>query len=307
MAACSRRRIRVAHTPGAVDDCTADTAAFLILGCLRNLAPAIRSARAGHWRGPPHTPLPALGHDPRGRTLGILGLGGIGRGLARKMRAFGMRVCYHNRRRLSASVERDAGAARYVGFRELLEQSDVVSLHVPLTAQTRHLIGAPELARMRPGAVLVNTARGAVVDEAALAAALAAGRLAGAGLDVFEHEPRIHEELLRSERCLLLPHMGTWTVETQREMELCVVGNVRSALEGGRLRTGVREQREEVAAWEAEEEGEQGGDGAVEEKDGRGAVGEARSVVEVDVPRAEDVAAVIADPSPLPVVEEKTP
>ena len=286
MPACTRRRIRVAHTPAAVDDCTADTAAFLVLGCLRNLAPFLCSARAGAWRGPHSAPLPALGHDPRGRTLGVLGCGGIGANLARKMRGFGMRVVYHNRRRLSAAEERACGVERYVGFDELLSGSDVVSLHVPLTAATRHLIGARELARMKPGAVLVNTARGAVVDEAALADALAAGRLAGVGLDVFENEPHIHEALLTSERALLLPHMGTWTVETQRDMEMCVVGNVRSALETGRLKTGVREQRETVAGWEAEEQEPR----AEKEEQGGGVAGEKGPVVEVDVPRVDDVA-----------------
>ncbi|KAI5921484.1 D-isomer specific 2-hydroxyacid dehydrogenase [Camillea tinctor] len=208
--------------------------------------------RAGRWQRSAHDGAPpALGHDPRGRVLGILGMGGIGRNLARKAAlAFGMRVRYHNRARLAVEVEERCGGAEYVGFEELLAESDVLSLNLPLNPQTHHLLSHREFSLMKPGIVLINTARGAIVDESALVAALASGRVASAGLDVYEDEPHVHPGLVADPRVVLVPHMGTWTVETQARMEECTLGNVRAALERGTLNSVVPEQRGLLAALE---------------------------------------------------------
>lgn len=190
------------HVPTAVDDATADTGVFLLLGALRNFAGSMAALRAGAWRG---SPLPPLGHDPRGKLLGVLGYGGIGRNMAAKCRALGMRVAYHNRRRLS---DADADGATYMGFEELLGAADVLSLNVPLNDKTRHMIDATALRKCKRGVVIVNTARGAVIDEAALVDALESGQVASVGLDVYEEEPKIHPGLVANEKVLLLPHMG---------------------------------------------------------------------------------------------------
>ncbi|KAI1504513.1 D-isomer specific 2-hydroxyacid dehydrogenase [Biscogniauxia marginata] len=241
--ACDARGVLVSNAPTAVDDSTADLGIFLMLGAMRNLNPGMRSLREGRWRGEGGA-LPALGHDPQGKVLGILGMGGIGRNVARRAaRAFGMRIRYHNRARLAPEVEAEC-AAEYVGFEELLRSSDVLSLNLPLNSQTHHLISDAQFAQMKPGVVIVNTARGAVMDEAALVSALRSGRVGGAGLDVYEDEPRVHPGLVADPRVLLVPHMGTWTVETQTKMEEWTMSNVRAALERGTLRSVVPEQRD---------------------------------------------------------------
>lgn len=229
--ACSARSppLLVSNVPTAVDDATADANMFLILGALRNFNAGMHSLREGKWRGKP-----ALGHDPEGKTLGILGMGGIGRNLKKKAEAFGMKVIYHNRRQLSEEL---SGGAQYVTFDELLSTSDVLSLNLPLNVSencwsskgvsrdkgygaltqvqknTRHIIGKAEFAKMKDGVVVVNTARGAVMDEAALVDALDSGKVFSAGLDVFEEEPKIHPGLIGNQNVLLVPHMGTWTIE----------------------------------------------------------------------------------------------
>ncbi|KAB8339140.1 hypothetical protein FH972_022076 [Carpinus fangiana] len=214
------------NVPTAVDDATADTGIFLMLGALRNFNTSIMALRRNAWRG--ETP-PALGHDPQGKLIGILGMGGIGRNFANKARAFGMRVAYHNRRELDAAA---AAGATYLSFDELLAQSDVILVSVPLSPATHHLISTAEFAKMKTGVVVVNTARGAVIDEAALVKALDDGKVGSAGLDVFEEEPKVHPGLVANDKVLLLPHMGTWTKETQTKMEEWCIGNVRSAVEG---------------------------------------------------------------------------
>ena len=166
-------------------------------------------------------------------------MGGIGRNMKRKAEVFGMKTIYHNRNRLDASL---SDGAEYVSFENLLKQSDVLSLNLPLNKNTRHIISTPQFQMMKRSAVLINTARGAVVDEAALVKALDEGLIAGAGLDVFEEEPSIHEGLVGNQRVMLLPHLGTWTRETQTKMELWCIENVEMAVVQGKLKSPIPEQ-----------------------------------------------------------------
>jgi glyoxylate reductase len=213
LAACARRGVLVTNTPGVLDDATADLAFALILAARRRLGEAERLVRAGRpWQWGMGF---MVGHDLRGGRLGIVGLGGIGARVAARGRGFGMEIAYHGRRESPHAAELEATR---LDLDELLAGSDVLSLHTPLTPETRHLIGARELALMKPTATLVNTARGAVVDEAALVAALRDGQIAGAGLDVFEREPDVHPGLLDLENVVLLPHIGSATVETRAAM-----------------------------------------------------------------------------------------
>lgn len=207
------------------DDAAADTAMFLILGTLRNFNASMTALRRGEWKGNV-----LLGHDPQGKVLGILGMGGIGQSLKKKAEAFGMSVIYHNRRRLEKETD-----AEYVSFEEILKRSDVLSLNLRLNDKTWHMISTEQFKLMKPSAIIINTARGALIDEAALADALASGLIAGAGLDVFENEPNIHPGLLNNEKTMLLPHLGTSSMETQEKYELWVVDNIRSALTEGKL------------------------------------------------------------------------
>ncbi|PNS19849.1 hypothetical protein CAC42_7816 [Sphaceloma murrayae] len=240
ISACANRSppLLVSNVPTAVDDSTADTAVFLILGALRNFNTSLIAARKGEWRG---NPPPPLGYDPQGKVLGILGMGGIGRNLKAKMDVFGMTTIYHNRKKLEGDL---AGGAEYVEFDELLRRSDVLSLNLPLNKNTRHIISTAEFAKMKKGITIVNTARGAVMDEDALVKALASGQVYSVGLDVFEEEPKIHPGLVANPNVLLLPHMGTWSVETQVKMEEWCISNVKSAVETGKLRSPVPEHAE---------------------------------------------------------------
>ncbi|KAE8554169.1 hypothetical protein EYB25_002707 [Talaromyces marneffei] len=227
--------IAVSSTPVAVNNATADIGIFLMIGALRQAHVPLTAIRAGQWGGKT-----GLGHDPKGKVLGILGMGGIGREMAHRAKAFGMTIQYHNRSRLSPELE---DGAKYVSFEELLATSDVFSLNLALNPSTRHIIGAKELAQMKDGVVIVNTARGALIDEKALVAAIESGKVASAGLDVYENEPRVEEGLLKSDKVFLLPHIGTGTLETQKEMELLVLENLRSAVEKGELVTQIPEQK----------------------------------------------------------------
>lgn len=208
---------------------------FLLLGVLRQFSKALASAQAGTF----NSPLP-LSNDPRGKVLGILGMGGIGRALAKRAKAFGMAVKYHNRNRLGAELE---GGAQFVSYDELLRTSDVVSLNLPLNAKTKHLISTSAFEAMKQSAVLINTARGPVVDEEALIAALEKGEIAGAGLDVYENEPKIPEALLKSPKAFCLPHVGTLTLETQEAMEAACLSNIVHGLQKGKLGFTVPEQK----------------------------------------------------------------
>lgn len=230
VAACRERGVLVTNTPGVLTDATADIAMSLILMSTRGLGAAERRVRTGEpwrWSLTAH-----LGVGLRGKSLGIVGPGAIGLATARRAKAFGMEVLLAGRSSPDAAVVGELDAA-VVDLDELLTASDVVSLHCPLTPATRHLIGARELRLMRPGAHLVNTSRGPVVDEAALVAALEAGEIAGAGLDVFEDEPQVHPGLLGREDVVLLPHVGSATVETRTAMADLAVANVLAVVAGG--------------------------------------------------------------------------
>jgi glyoxylate reductase len=228
LAAARARGVVVTNTPGVLTDATADLTWALILGVTRRLGEGERLVRGGHWTG--WVPTQLLGTDIKGAVLGIIGMGRIGRAVASRANAFGMRVIF-TARRPPAGIDADWQAA---SLPQLLGESDVVSLHVPLTEQTRHLIGSRELALMKPTAYIVNTSRGPVIDEPALAEALQHGRIAGAGLDVYEEEPRVHPGLLASERALLLPHLGSATTETRERMAMMAIDNLLAALEGRR-------------------------------------------------------------------------
>ncbi|ERT03277.1 hypothetical protein HMPREF1624_01583 [Sporothrix schenckii ATCC 58251] len=244
VAACRARGIAVSNTPDVVNAATADTTLLLLLAALRRARIPQAAVLEGQWTQPGFR-LP-LGRDPAGLTLGIVGLGGIGAAVAQRAAAFGMQVQYHNRRPAADAFLNDKGVrATYVTtLAQLLRTSDVVSVHVPLSDATHHLIGAAEFAQMKAGVVFVNTARGPVVDEAALVDALESGHVWSAGLDVFENEPHVHPGLLRNENTVLLPHIGTATKETRRAMEALMLENVESGLARGHLKTPVLECRE---------------------------------------------------------------
>jgi lactate dehydrogenase-like 2-hydroxyacid dehydrogenase len=227
--AAARRGVVVTNTPGVLDDATADLTLALLLAAARRVVEGDRLVRSGRpWTWGMHF---MLGTDLRGKQLGIVGLGGIGAKVAERARAFGMTIAYHSRRPGRAEVVERLEAER-MPLERLLESSDAVSLHCPLTAETRHLIGAAELERMKPSAILVNAARGPVVDEAALAEALAAGTIAGAGLDVYEREPRVEPGLLGLDNVVLAPHLGSATVETRTAMAELAARNAISVLGG---------------------------------------------------------------------------
>ena len=231
--ACRARGVAVTNTPDVLTDATADLAFALLLAAARRVGEAERVLRSGGF--PPWNPAFMLGKRVAGATLGVVGFGRIGRAVARRAEGFGMRVLYTSR----ADPPPGAPAAERVPLAELLARADFVSLHVPLSAATRHLIGRAELARMKPGSVLVNTSRGAVVDEEALAEALAHGPLFAAGLDVYEHEPKVHPALLLRENAVLVPHIGSAEAETRRAMAMLAADNVVALLEGRPLLTPV--------------------------------------------------------------------
>jgi glyoxylate reductase len=230
VAAATRHKVAATNTPGVLTDTTADLAFALILGAMRRLGESERYLREGRWKFWSATLL--LGSDVYGKTLGIVGMGAIGKAVAKRARGFDMPIVYHNRSRDEAA-ERELGA-RYLGLEELLAEADVVSLHTPYKPETHHLINAERLRLMKPTAFLVNTARGAVVDEAALAEALHGGTIAGAGIDVFEQEPQIHPRLLDAPNALLVPHIGSASIETRSKMATTAAKNIIALLSGER-------------------------------------------------------------------------
>jgi glyoxylate reductase len=229
--AATGRGVLVTNTPGVLDETTADLAFALMMAAARRVVEGDRQVRDGRWRGWAIDHL--LGQDVHGSVLGVVGMGRIGRAVARRGRGFGMRVVYCSRHRLPASREAELDAT-WMELTRLLGEADFVSLHVPLGPRTRHLIGAGELALMKPSAVLVNTARGPVVDEQALAGALRDRRIFAAGLDVYENEPRVHPGLVDLDNVVLAPHIGSGSVRTRARMCEVAARNMAAALSGER-------------------------------------------------------------------------
>ncbi len=227
VAAFEARGIVATNTPDVLTETTADLGFALLMAAARRITESERWLREGRWTNWSFDTL--LGRDLHGSTLGILGMGRIGQGIARRAIGFGMRTLYHNRSRLPEAVERGCHAT-HVDFDALLAQSDHLVLVLPYSAATRHIVDAAALAKMKPTATLVNIARGGLVDEVALADALANGRLAAAGLDVFEGEPAVRPELLALRNVVLTPHIGSGTLDTRRAMVSLAVDNLVAAL-----------------------------------------------------------------------------
>lgn len=230
VAAATARGVLVSNTPDVLTDATADLTFALILALLRRIVDLDRRMRRGEFRF--FAPMQFLSTEVTGKTLGIVGFGRIGKAVAKRARGFDMRVLYHDVQKVGRSAEHGPDP-EYADLERLLRESDVVSLHVPLTPETRHLIGRRELSMMKPTAYLVNVARGPVVDEQALLDALKGWRLAGAGLDVYEHEPAVTPGFTELENVVLLPHVGSATIETRIKMASLAAENLRLDLTGG--------------------------------------------------------------------------
>lgn len=227
--AAKKHRIMVTNTPGVLTNATAEIAFALLISLTRKILEADKFTREGKFTG--WGPLLLLGDELRGKTIGIIGLGRIGQDMALKCRAFGMNIIYHSRTPADRKIE-EALDAGYCGFDELLSQSDAISLHTPLTQETFHLITREAFKKMKDGVYVINTSRGEVMDENALVNALQSGKVKGAGLDVYESEPKITAELLSMKNVVLLPHIGSATVETRDKMAEMAAKNVIAALEG---------------------------------------------------------------------------
>ena len=229
--ACTKHKVVATNTPGVLDDTTADFAWTLLMAVARRLLEGDSWMRSGSWNGWDLDQL--VGGDVWGKTLGILGFGRIGRGVARRALGFQMRVLYNDAVRAPADVEKELNA-EFVDRDRLFRESDFISLHVPLLPDTRHLISKDNLEKMKRTAFLVNTSRGPVVDEAALAEALENKKIAGAALDVFEHEPKVHPALLTRKDVILTPHMASASLETRTKMAVMAANNVVALFEGRR-------------------------------------------------------------------------
>jgi len=226
--AARQRGIVVTNTPDVLTDATADLTWALILATARRVIEGDRLVRSGQWTG--WTPTQLLGTAVAGRTLGIIGMGRIGQAVAQRAAGFRMKVCYSSRQR--ADSPSHAVTGEFLPLQALLAGSDIVTIHAPLTQETRHLIGAQELAKMRRTAILINTARGPIVDESALVDALTSGAISGAGLDVFEEEPWLDPRLATMPQVVLLPHLGSATMEARVEMGMTCVKNIEAVLSG---------------------------------------------------------------------------
>lgn len=232
LAAARARRIIVTSTPGVLTDDTADMTMALIVMISRRFAEGLRMVHQGTWTG--WSPSTLLGHRVGGKRLAIVGLGRIGQAVAHRARAFGLEVVYHNRHRLPAALENMLGVRYEADLDAMIAGADVLSLHCPATPATHHILSAPRIAAMKPSALVVNTARGELIDEEALIAALTQGRLAGAALDVFEHEPAVDARLVGLENVLLIPHLGSATYESREATGERVIANVRFWADGHR-------------------------------------------------------------------------
>jgi glyoxylate reductase len=231
IAAANQRKIPVTNTPGVLTDTTADMAWALLMAAGRRVAEGDRFVRTRGWHG--WGPLQYLGSDVTGTKLGIIGLGRIGKAMVRRARGFDMEIFYWNRNRLQESEEREWGVT-YLPMDDVFANSDYVSIHVALNDQTRHLVGARQLRLMKPTAILINTARGPVIDENALVQALSSGQIAAAGLDVYENEPQLEAELYELENAVLAPHLGSATIGTRTKMGNMAAENCLAACHGKR-------------------------------------------------------------------------
>jgi len=227
--ACTARGVMATNTPGVLDDSTADLAWTLMLGTARRITEVERRVRAGEWTG--WQLKQWLGVDVHHATLGIIGMGRIGQAIARRAAGFDMKVIYHNRKRIAPELERKANAS-YASFDGLLAEADFIVLQMPYTPETHHLIGAAQLKKMKPTAILINSTRGGVVDDAALIAALRDGTIRGAGLDVYENEPKLNPEFLKLDNVVLAPHVGSSTEATRKAMAMLAAQNLVAALQG---------------------------------------------------------------------------
>ncbi|MGH6947253.1 MAG: 2-hydroxyacid dehydrogenase [Kiloniellales bacterium] len=225
-----QRGITVTNTPGVLTEDTADMTMALILAVPRRLTEGERLVRAGNWSG--WSPTAMLGHRIWGKRLGIIGMGRIGQAVARRARGFGLSVHYHNRRRVHADIEAELEATYWESLDQMLSRVDIVSINCPHTPATFHLLSARRLALLQSHAYIVNTSRGEVIDENALARLVAAGEIAGAALDVFEHEPAINPKLLKLDNMVLLPHMGSATIEGRIAMGEMVIINIKTFVDG---------------------------------------------------------------------------
>jgi D-3-phosphoglycerate dehydrogenase len=231
VAAATRKGILVTNTPDVLTDTTADFAFALLMAAARRVVEGHHYVHSGQWRKWYIDLL--VGHDIHHRTIGIFGMGRIGQAMAKRAGGFSMRVLYHDAMRAPEGLEKSLGL-EFVSAEDLLRQSDFITVHVPLLPETRKMIGAAQLRMMKPTAILVNTSRGPVVDEAALAEALDRKIIAGAGLDVFEQEPNVHPLLLKLENVVLAPHIASASIDTRRNMSLMAAQNALSALDGRR-------------------------------------------------------------------------
>ena len=231
VAAATAHKVMVTNTPGVLDDATADFAFTLLMSTARRIVEADSFTRSGRFRGWAIDMM--LGQDIFGATLGVVGVGRIGRGVAHRAKGFNMRILYYDPQPLPREAEEQLGATR-VDLNRLIAESDFISVHVPLTNETHHLFSTAQFNAMKRNAILVNTSRGPVVDEAALVGALTAKKLAGAGLDVYEREPAVHPGLISMPNVVLAPHIASATVRTRSEMSAMAARNMATAVRGGR-------------------------------------------------------------------------
>jgi glyoxylate reductase len=228
LAAARARGLIVTNTPDVLTDATADLTWALLLAAARRVVEGDSLVRSGHWTG--WSPTQLMGAEVSGKTLGIIGMGRIGQAVAQRAAGFRMQVRYHTRQPMAAASHLQEW--EYRSLKDLLGESDIVTIHLPLTPSTHHLIGARELSWMRPTAFLINTARGPIVDEGALVEALKTGIIAGAGLDVYEQEPALHPELVLLKQVVLLPHLGSATIHARVQMGLVCLENIQAVLDG---------------------------------------------------------------------------
>ena len=232
LASATQRGITVTNTPGVLTDDTADMTMALILAVPRRLTEGVSALKNQEFKG--WTPTWMLGNRITGKRLGIIGMGRIGQAVAKRARAFGLEIHYHNRRRINTAVENELQATYWESLDQMLARMDIISVNCPHTPATFHLLSSRRLKLVRPHAYIVNTARGEIIDENALSRMLEAGEIAGAGLDVFEHEPAVNPKLLQMENVVLLPHMGSATIEGRTEMGEKVIINIKTFIDGHR-------------------------------------------------------------------------